>query len=267
MRSEYDRWELVTIGTIRDLTNNTYGFLKVIRPIDKRANRKVVWECECVCGNKCEVLSTSLTSGRTKSCGCKQYDIVASHYREKCPQPGDIINGTKILGYEYRPDSRGYNECYLLCECKFCKSQMWVRSVSLKNGNTKSCGCIGRSHGEAIVEQMLVAAGVEFEKEKTFVDCFFSDKHVKCRFDFFVDNRYFIEFDGQQHYKAEVSGLFTEDVVSKIKERDQYKNKWCAEHNIPLIRIPFYALDDIKLEDLVPETSQYLIIGGRTHEV
>lgn len=221
--------------------------------------RKVIWECECDCGNKCEVLSTNLTSGRTKSCGCKQYDLVAKHYREKCPQPGDVINGTIVIDIEYRKDSRGFNECYLLCECKFCGKHMWVRSTSLKGGNTKSCGCIKNSYGESIIEQILKNANIKYSREKTFKDCFFSDSHVKCRFDFYVDDRYLIEFDGQQHYKANSDGWFTEDVVDKIRARDEYKSMWCKKNNIPLIRIPFHIIDDIKLEDLMPDTTQYLI--------
>ena len=79
----------------KDLTGRQFGYLKVIQKTDKRIQRKVVWECECVCGNLCEVLSTNLTSGRTTSCGCMRYEMVAKHYREKCAQPGDFVNDSK----------------------------------------------------------------------------------------------------------------------------------------------------------------------------
>ena len=78
-----------------DLTNRKFGFLKALYPTTKRVQRKVVWRCECICGKECEVLSTNLTSGRTVSCGCKKYEIVSKHYRDKSPKQGEIINGTK----------------------------------------------------------------------------------------------------------------------------------------------------------------------------
>ena len=58
-----------------DIAGKTYGFLKVIEPLKDNNNRKrgmgIIWVCQCVCGNLCNVPSNWLTSGNTKSCGCK----------------------------------------------------------------------------------------------------------------------------------------------------------------------------------------------------
>jgi len=35
----------------------------------------VKWICRCECGNTIEISSSSLTSGKTKSCGCIKYSI------------------------------------------------------------------------------------------------------------------------------------------------------------------------------------------------
>ena len=151
-----------------DLTNRKFGFLKALYPTTKRVQRKVVWRCECVCGKECEVLSTNLTSGRTVSCGCKKYEIVSKHYRDKSPKQGEIINGTKIVDTDYRPDNRGFNECYVLAECKFCGKEFWVRKASLENGNTKSCGCTRNSTGEATIQKILDENSIAYEREKIF---------------------------------------------------------------------------------------------------
>jgi len=37
------------------------------------------------------------------------------------------------------------------------------------------------------------------------------------------------------------------------------KNQWCKNNNIPLIRIPYTHLEDLRLEDLLLETSQFII--------
>lgn len=45
----------------------------------------------------------------------------------------------------------------------------------------------------------------------------------------------------------------------KDKELDEYKNQWCKENNIPLIRIPYIHLNDLCIEDLLLETTNFLI--------
>ena len=43
------------------------------------------------------------------------------------------------------------------------------------------------------------------------------------------------------------------------KERDAFKNEWCKENNILLIRIPYWHLKDLCIEDLKLETSKFII--------
>lgn len=252
-----------------DLTGKRFGCLTVICDTGKRVQRKVVWECICDCGNTCTVLSTNLTTGRTSSCGCKRYEIIADHYRDKCPKNGDIVNGTKVLDYQYIPNYRGNNDCYLLCECKFCGNHFWVKQTLLKSGNTKSCGCIKKSTGEKTIEKILISNNIQFEREKTFDDCYDTKKFAKCRFDFYVDKKYLIEYDGPQHYKYYnyKSAWFSPQTISTIQRRDQYKNDWCISNDIPLIRIPYYALSTLTIDDLQIETSKYLINKKRNEMI
>ena len=250
------------MGKINDLTNKQYGYLIALHPTDKRINGRVVWKCKCACGEECEVISSNLTSGRTKSCGCQQYKTVAKHYREKAPNKGDIINGTEVLDIEYRPDYRGFNECYIFAKCKFCGSNYWVKKTLLSKGGTKSCGCCRNSIGEATIEKILKDNNIPYEREKTFKDCFFSNPHNKCRFDFYINNEYLIEYDGIQHsddYKSGTSTWFDNEIIKEIKERDNYKNTWCNQNNIPLIRIPHNKLETLCLNDLLLSTSNYLL--------
>ena len=58
------------MSTITDLTGQRFGRLTVIKPTDKRSDRKVVWECLCDCGNKCFASSANLKKNNTQSCGC-----------------------------------------------------------------------------------------------------------------------------------------------------------------------------------------------------
>ena len=48
-----------------------------------------------------------------------------------------------------------------------------------------------------------------------------------------------------------------EEFINQL-ERDKFKNEWCKNNNISLIRIPYYFLHRIKIEDLLPN-SRFII--------
>ena len=101
---------------------------------------------------------------------------------------------------------------------------------------------------------------IEFQTEYCFPDLKSKESNGLMRYDFFVDNRYLIEFDGEQHYEARARSGFWKDNYNDRHERDLEKNQYALEHNIPLIRIPYWKIKNLKLSDLLPETSKYLII-------
>ena len=60
-----------TIGKrIADITGQRFGRLIALHPTENRSSRRIVWRCQCDCGNMVDVSSGNLRSGRTKSCGC-----------------------------------------------------------------------------------------------------------------------------------------------------------------------------------------------------
>lgn len=55
-----------------DLTNMKFGLLTVICVTDKRANNgSKMWHCRCDCGGECDVSTSNLKRGHTRSCGCR----------------------------------------------------------------------------------------------------------------------------------------------------------------------------------------------------
>lgn len=54
----------------KDLRNKTFGKLLVLDFHSKTRNGHIRYSCECICGNKANVLGTHLIQGNTKSCGC-----------------------------------------------------------------------------------------------------------------------------------------------------------------------------------------------------
>ena len=71
--------------------------------------------------------------------------------------------------------------------------------------------------------------------------------------DFYVNNKYLIEYDGKQHFQDE--GLFD---YEKIHQHDLIKSQWCKNNNIQLIRIPYTRYEELCLEDLLLETSNFI---------
>jgi hypothetical protein len=58
------------IMSVLNLEGKKFGQLTVIKKLKKRKYGKVVWLCECNCGNIIETVTGNLRSGNTKSCGC-----------------------------------------------------------------------------------------------------------------------------------------------------------------------------------------------------
>jgi hypothetical protein len=66
---------------IIDKTGNVYGFWTVLgSPI--RSKYHTHWLCKCVCGTEKIVIGSTLTSGKSMSCGCKQYELAANKNRK-----------------------------------------------------------------------------------------------------------------------------------------------------------------------------------------
>ena len=43
----------------------------------------------------------------------------------------------------------------------------------------------------------------------------------------------------------------SEEELQKIQKRDAFKDKWCKENNISLIRIPYTKFDSLTINDLI----------------
>ena len=53
-----------------DRTGQRFGKLTVLKEAGRNNLKKVLWRCRCDCGNELSVVSGSLVTGNTTSCGC-----------------------------------------------------------------------------------------------------------------------------------------------------------------------------------------------------
>ena len=165
-----------------------------------------------------------------------------------------------LLVLEPTSEVSGTNLIYK-CKCLCCGEECFISSKNIKN--QFSCGCI-RSKGEQNIISLLKENNILYQREKTFDDCVFPDTNRKAKFDFYLpDLNILIEYDGQQHFMPVDFGNYGKDIALKRfsdqKVKDNYKNQWCINKGITLIRIPYTCGDFITLDDLLSD-SQFRLL-------
>lgn len=201
--------------------------------------------CQCDCGTLRYIEYRSLYDKRTTNCGCKtRLEGYKKHQKQ-----GEIALGEKFGDLTVIQDIgmiNGTHKCK--CKCK-CGNIINVTNDHLKSGHTKSCGCRTLSFGAEKIKNLLIEHKIPFIQEYTFSDLK-SPSGGFLRFDFaiFKDSQLYelIEFDGIQHFKP-CSGYF-ENKLKQIQQYDKIKNDYCKNHNIQLIRIPYYKEKNIDLK-------------------
>ena len=248
---------MAIVADVKNEIGNVYGNLTVI----KRAGTKdkcATWWCECSCGKIIEAKGVNLRRNGTRSCGCLQKQEVYNLNKNKLIDlTGQRFGNLIVL-------KRGKNkktQPTWICQCD-CGTITEVFGCNLrKNDHQVSCGCIN-SKGECKIARILSENKLFFRKEFKFKDCC-SHTGQRLRFDFcvFKNNKvkYLIEYQGEQHYK-ENSFMGHDDFQSRIV-RDKIKREYCQNNNIPLIVIPYTHFDDINIDDLLLEKTNFLYKG------
>lgn len=241
------------MGAFIDLTGKRFTRLLVLEKLDKRKS-EWFWKCQCDCGNIVEVRGVSLREGKTRSCGCLKQESDRSPKGNVKDLVGQKFYHLTVIE-RAGSDNRGEAKWACSCDCGN-PTILHVLGSNLRTGHTRSCGCERRSRGEQRVTELLTEHNIPFQAEYS---AFQYSSGYNAKFDFFIDNKYFIEYDGETHYKSNLHGWHNAEQLSLQQERDAIKDKWCAMNNIPLIRIPYTKLDSLSIDDLVLETSNYIV--------
>ena len=238
-----------------DLTGQKFGKLTVIERAENDSQSRTQWLCQCECGNKKIIKSSNLRRGFTKSCGCLAKETAAKLAEQLNKKNLIGQHFGKLLVLEELEERASNGSIIYKCQCE-CGNICEVRTDYLTCGVTTSCGCSKKiSKGEEEITKILTENNIPFETQKTFDKCRFKSG-FPARFDFYVDNKYLIEFDGIQHF---FETKFSHDDFKIRQEHDKIKNEYCLNNNIPLIRIPYTKCDTLCLEDLLLDTTQFLI--------
>ena len=115
-----------------NLTNKRFGRLKVIKQAPTRNYHNLRWECYCDpkfggCGKSVDVLGSSLTSGKTKSCRCLQY---------KRPYQWCYTRLKNVSRYPVKLTYEEFFEFTKVTRCHYCNSEVvWNLHNRGINGN------------------------------------------------------------------------------------------------------------------------------------
>lgn len=117
----------------QNLIGKRFGKLVVIEEIKERDKQgKIHYLCQCDCGNVKDVKAINLTKGKTKSCGCSQY--------ESTIKDEDFIGKTFGKFTVLSPVENSSIKKYR-CKCE-CGNIVEVNAYNLRDGYSTNCGCV-----------------------------------------------------------------------------------------------------------------------------
>lgn len=212
--------------------------------------------CRCECGTEKEVGVYNLITGKSKDCGCGRKQMLSeTRTKNMVGQRFGRLTVTELL-----PESNNLNRRMYICKCD-CGNEITVSSICLREGKTESCGCM-LSHNNGRIKSYLVEQNIAHTPEyAVFIN------GVRLRFDFFLpDYNTAIEYDGEQHYFPVNFGRWKPEELEEhfrvTQERDRAKDRYCEEHHIHLLRIPYWEAKNI--ETIIKNHLQRLSTGGFT---
>ena len=196
----------------RDLKGKIINNIKFLEKVGKNNNDKMIWLCECHCGNIWKVVGSSVTNGYTISCGC------AKKKERGCLKWCDI----KTVGYEVlSKDEKIYSNETINIKCDDCGNvgKRSSRYVYEKGYNCDLCNNVSMSYGERLFKSLLDYKGIEHEQE------FIHPSLPHRRFDFKIGNTFY-EINGEQHYK---NGKKVFSNIEEVKKSDSEKEQFCKD--------------------------------------
>ena len=126
----------------KNLAGQTFGYWKVLDDyIYENNNGK--WLCECRCGTTRYVNTPNLLSGKSRSCGCLSMEISKKRIKDLS---GQTFGKLKVIR---RASENRHGRVGWVCECK-CGNECIVTGHELKQGKTKSCGCLKKEQTTAV---------------------------------------------------------------------------------------------------------------------
>lgn len=182
----------------------------------------------CDKGHKGSMIFTNFYNGQygCNECGYIKYTI--DEIKEIFLEDGYILLSTEYI----------HNKKKLECVCP--KNHNCRISLYSYNQGVR-CGVCYLSRGEQLIQKHLEKNDMKFVQQKKFDMC--KDSNA-LPFDFYVEDKFLIEFDGKQHFES-IEFFGGNDKFIKCQQHDIIKTNYCRKNNIPLLRIAYLDMADI----------------------
>jgi hypothetical protein len=212
----------------------------------KKGEDKIKVLCN-VCDNIWNPIARSLLRGHgCPKCGHDKNRLSQLKSTEKYKEELKLIHNDRILLIDayYNSNTKVNFKC---CLC----DNIWLANPNMILRGRGCPKCI-LSKGELIISEILKEMNIKYEEQFIIKDLK-TDKGGTPRFDFAIfENNILtkiIEYDGILHFEAvnKFGGLKR---LEEQKEVDNFKNKYCLENNIKMIRIPYTDMSIISIEYL-----------------
>ncbi len=193
-----------------DLTGRRFGRLVAREKVGRKGSMNI-WLCQCDCGATTRVLTSALTSGKTRSCGClreeiRRRDISGQKFGELTAiSPTDKRNGRTVVWRFH-------------CSCgRVIERSLISIDRGTKRGDHITCG--GPAHRPVSLQDgtnlSLIGRGTQYSTNKSGVRGVCRDKHGKwCAY---------IYFQGHQHALGRYEKLEDAALARKKAEDELYK--------------------------------------------
>jgi len=213
------------------------------------ANSPIKLKCNvCECEWSCE--SKQIIAGHgCPDCGHKKNRLSRVKTHNKFVE--DVFKKHKdrltIIGEYYNSNTR------ILTKCNMCNHE-WE---PISNGLIKGRGCpiCKVSKGETLINEILTELKINFIQHYVINDIKSID-NGRLEYDFYFEHdglKIMIEYDGEQHFKPVKKWGGTKRFEQQ-QRIDLFKNEYCKNNHIKLIRIPYTDLNKINktyLENLI----------------
>ena len=160
------------MGKKIDLTNQRFGKLLVLKEGGRDSSNKILWVCQCDCGNVKEIRGNDLRSKKVLSCGCygKQQRLIGKKKSLENKTVGfknDLTNKKfhRLLVLNFNQEEtkkqreiRKNSSSWWTCKCD-CGNIINVEGSSLTRGHTKSCGCLQKEQAAQNMREIVQPIG------------------------------------------------------------------------------------------------------------
>ena len=202
----------------------------------EKSNKPISVECS-IDHHKWNATPNALLTGDSR---CKQ-----CANRKLSMSQNDFINRMLIISPNIEIIGEYYNSKTLIdYKCSDCGLMHKATPSNLLRGY--GCPVCRKSKGEKECVQYFINNEIKYKAQYTYSDLLGIGNHP-LKFDFAIlsDDDYvlgLVEYDGIFHYQKQ----YDDDGFEKLQVHDRRKNIYCQEHNIPLLRIPYWEYNNIE---------------------